>query len=77
MRTATLIALLAALLVVALLAAIYFWWSLSDVDISLNGVIALTLGCLLSLALAGGLMFLVFYSSRQGHDDEQHRGPRQ
>lgn len=75
MRTATVIALLAALLVVALLVAIFLWWSLADVDISLHGLIALTLGSLLSLALAGGLMFLVFYSSRHGHDDEHHRGP--
>ena len=76
-KTARVITLLAILLVVALLGAIYLWWRLSDVDISLNGLIAMTLGSLVSLALAGGLMFLVFYSNRRGHDDEQHRGPPQ
>lgn len=74
-RTALTVAVLAAVLVASLLAGIYLWWSLSDVDISLHGLIAMTLGCLLSLALGGGLMFLVFYSNRRGHDDEHHRGP--
>jgi hypothetical protein len=76
MKSAALIALLAVILVVTLLAGIYLWWSLGDVDISIHGLIAMTLGCLVSLALGGGLMFLVFYSNRHGHDDEQHRGPR-
>jgi len=75
MTTAVTVAVLAVLLVVALLAGIYLWWSLGDVEISLNGLIAMTLGGLVSLALGGGLMFLVFYSNRRGHDDEHHRGP--
>jgi hypothetical protein len=75
MKTAAVIAVLAALLVATLVAAIYLWWSLGDVDIGLHGLIAMTLGGLLSLALGGGLMFLVFYSNRRGHDDEHHRGP--
>src|SRR3546814_8968125 len=69
MRTAALVAFLVALLVGTLLAGIYLWWSLSDVEISIHGLIAMTLGCLVTLALGGGLMFLVFYSNRQGHDD--------
>jgi hypothetical protein len=76
MKTGIMIAVLAAFLVVTLLAAIYLWWSLGDVDISLHGLIAMTLGALVSLALGGGLMFLVFYSNRRGHDDEHHRGPQ-
>jgi hypothetical protein len=76
MKTAVTIAVLAVLLVVALVAGLYLWWSLSDVEISLHGLIAMTLGCLVSLALGGGLMFLVFYSNRRGHDDEHHRGPK-
>jgi hypothetical protein len=36
---------------------------------SVHGWIALTLGTLLSLALGGGLMALVFYSARKGYDD--------
>ncbi|MEQ8356984.1 MAG: hypothetical protein RH942_15710 [Kiloniellaceae bacterium] len=76
MKTVILIAVFAALLLSSLLAGIYLWWSLSDVDISLNGLIAMTLGSVVSLALGGGLMFLVFYSNRRGHDDDHHRGPQ-
>ena len=75
MRTFLLIASLGGLLFLSLVGALFLWWSLGDVDISLHGMIALTLGCLVSLLLGGGLMFLVFYSSRQGHDDDHHRGP--
>jgi len=76
MKTAVLISLLAVILVATLLAGIYLWWSLGDVDIGIHGLIALTLGCLVSLALGGGLMFLVFYSNRRDHDEQQQRGPQ-
>jgi hypothetical protein len=36
---------------------------------SVHGWIALTLGTVLSLALGGGLMALVFHSARKGYDD--------
>jgi hypothetical protein len=36
---------------------------------SIHGWIALSLGTLLSLALGGGLMALVFHSARKGYDD--------
>ncbi len=36
---------------------------------SIHGWIALGLGTLLSLALGGGLMALVFHSARKGYDD--------
>ncbi|HMA14433.1 MAG: hypothetical protein ACM35H_12220 [Bacteroidota bacterium] len=75
MRTALLLTVLGFLLVASLLAGIYLWWSMSDVDIGIHGLVAMTLGGLVSLALGGGLMFLVFYSNRHGHDEEQHRGP--
>src|SRR3546814_9693170 len=54
MRTAALVAFLVALLVGTLLAGIYLWWSLSDVEISIHGLIAMTLGCLVTLALEIG-----------------------
>lgn len=76
LRNVALIAVLAALLVATLVAGIYLWWSLGDVDIGIHGLIAMTLGCLVSLALGGGLMFLVFYSNRRGYDDDQHPGPQ-
>jgi hypothetical protein len=36
---------------------------------SIHGWIALMLGTLLSLAIGGGLMALVFYSARKGYDE--------
>ena len=36
---------------------------------SIHGWIALTLGTLLSLAVGGGLMALVFHSANKGYDD--------
>lgn len=36
---------------------------------SIHGWIALMLGTVLSLAVGGGLMALVFYSARKGYDD--------
>lgn len=46
--------------------AFYFFW---DSELSLHGYIAFGLGALFSFALGGGLMWLVFYSSRKGYDD--------
>lgn len=37
-------------------------------QMSVNGYIAMALGIVVTMALGGGLMFLVFYSSRHGHD---------
>jgi hypothetical protein len=54
-----------------LLAAVMFG-VLTDWDasaMSIHGWIALSLGTLLSLALGGGLMALVFHSARKGYDD--------
>ncbi len=54
-----------------LLAAVTFGaltnWDASAM--SIHGWIALTLGTVLSLAVGGGLMALVFYSARKGYDD--------
>jgi hypothetical protein len=69
MRTLALIAALGVLLIAALAAAAYLWSSLAEVEIGFHGVLALVLGVLLSLVLGGGLMALVFYSSRHGHDE--------
>jgi hypothetical protein len=61
-----------------LLAAVMFGvltgWDASAM--SIHGWIALTLGTLLSLAVGGGLMALVFHSARRGYDDriEMDRG---
>ena len=72
MKTVLLILSLGALLAVALAGALYAWTSLSDVEMSASGILALVLGVVISAALGGGLMFLVFYSSRRGYDDDAH-----
>lgn len=41
-------------------------------QISLHGFIALGLGILGSLVVGGGLMALVFFSNRSGHDQAVH-----
>jgi hypothetical protein len=61
-------------LVVLLAAALVFGfvgWNLdgAEVTISRHGILALILGGVGTLALGGGLMFLVFYSNRRGYDD--------
>ena len=76
MRPALLAAVLTALLAVASLLGLYTWQGLGDVDMGIHGVIALILGVTVSLLLGGGLMFLVFYSSRHGHDDDQYSSPK-
>jgi hypothetical protein len=64
------------LLVIALLAllAVSVWWAVHawtaiDVEMSIHGYIAITLGIVFSLLVGCGLMALVFYSSRHGHDE--------
>lgn len=62
------------LLIVSLggILAASLWWAFKDFDtsmMSVHGWIAMTIGVVLSLALGGGLMALVFFSARRGYDD--------
>ncbi len=43
-------------------------WTSEDVTMSIHGWIALGLGTFFSLLIGCGLMALMFYSSRSGHD---------
>lgn len=46
-----------------------FWgWNLTDAAIDTAGTVALVLGVVLSVALGGGLMALLFWSHRKGFD---------
>ena len=66
-----------ALLVIALFAllalAVWFaaaaWNHMGDDAIPFYGYVAIAGGVLFSLLVGGGLMALVFYSSRHGYDD--------
>ncbi|MEL7033473.1 MAG: hypothetical protein AAGL97_05930 [Pseudomonadota bacterium] len=49
--------------------AVSSMWADLGVHMSLHGWIAYGLGIVLSLALAGGLFFLLFKSARDGYDD--------
>ena len=63
-----LIAVLVALLVWAAWYAVYAWNALAGIDISPMGWVFIVIGILLTLGLGGGLMALVFYSSRNDFD---------
>jgi hypothetical protein len=71
--TLLVILVLLALLAVAGVIGYVGWQQLADVEMGLHGFIALGLGVGLSILLWVGLMFLVFYSSRKGYDDEAGR----
>ena len=68
MKAALLAAVLLGLLALAVWGAVYVWNSLGDIEISLMGFLAMGAGILVSLAVGIGLMFLVFYSERDGVD---------
>ena len=68
------IAALMALLVAALYYAYGIWTALGAADMPSWMYAAMAGGVLFSLIVGGGLMALVFYSSRAGYDDEASRG---
>ena len=69
MKAILLVVVLGGLLIGSVIWAVRFWTAFGEVQFGGHGFIALALGVLLSLVLGIGLMFLVFYSSRHGHDD--------
>jgi hypothetical protein len=62
------IAVLSALLVAAFVLG-YLGWTSTDTKVPEAGYVALVLGVVFSLVIGGGLMALVFYSSRKGYDE--------
>jgi hypothetical protein len=68
MRALLVIALFA-LLVLAVWFAVAAWEHLGGDTIPFYGYVAIAGGVLFSLLIGGGLMALVFYSSRHGYDD--------
>jgi hypothetical protein len=62
------------LLLAAIAAAIVpMWMMTAGMTLSRHGYAALFLMIFFSFAVAGGLMFLVFYSARTGVDDAAHQ----
>lgn len=71
------IACLVGLLALAVTLAVIAWNAMdAPLNISLHGFIALALGAIGSLAVGGGLMALVFFSNRSGHDQAVHEETR-
>ena len=68
---------LAGLLLLTAIVSLRALEGLEDVVLGFHGILALTLGIALTLALGAGLMFLLFYSARSGHDEMVHRGLRE
>ncbi len=58
------------LLLVLAIAFMLFGWDTADAGTPMTtaGYLAMTLGIVATLALGSGLMALVFYSARKGHD---------
>jgi hypothetical protein len=51
----------------------YRQWILVDVDVPAWAWLAMALGAGLSILVGGGLMALIFYSSRKGYDEPPHK----
>ena len=64
---------LLALLALSVWFAAAAWTRLGGDDIPFYGYVAIAGGVLFSLLVGGGLMALVFYSSRHGYDDSANR----
>lgn len=65
----TLLALsLGAILLAAIILSVRVWFGM-DAQMTGHGWFAMALGVVLSIVVGGGLMALVFFSSRRGYDD--------
>jgi hypothetical protein len=69
MRKLLVIVPLLALLALSIWFAVAAWIRLGGEPIPFYGYVAIAGGVLFSLLVGGGLMALVFYSSRHGYDD--------
>ncbi len=65
------------MLLAALAGAAWLLSAMDAVQIGVHGWIALILGVIFSLAVGGGLMALVFVSSRRGYDEKAHLAPKE
>jgi hypothetical protein len=67
-RSAAVLVVLAAVLVAAVLVAVYLWRQVGDVAIGTGGLIVLGVGGAVTLALGGVLIALMVLSDRRGYD---------
>lgn len=59
-------------MLIALAFGVFGWRAAAGAELGMHGWIALVLGAVLTLAVGGGLMALVFYSARHGYDEAAH-----
>jgi len=62
-----------ALVAIATIAGALWYIQASGTPLRLHVALAMSLGIGLTLLLAGGLMSLLFFSSRSGHDERAYR----
>lgn len=53
-------------------AGLYLYLDYADSEISIHGHIAMAIGIFFSYAVGAGLMGLLFFSNKHGHDAEVH-----
>ena len=76
MRSAGSLIVLLGLLFLAVGIGVWAWQEMGDVQISGHGMIALSLGAVITFLLGAGLMSLVFFSARRGYDERAHEAER-
>ena len=74
--TIALVAFLLAVLAFSLWYAARTWISIQGPPMPATGYVAMTLGVVFSLVVGGGLMALLFYSSRHGYDERASELPQ-
>jgi hypothetical protein len=74
MKRIALIAGVALFLGVIAAAIVPMWISTAGMGLSGSGYAAVFLMIVFCFAVGGGLMFLIFYSARNGYDDAAHLG---
>lgn len=69
MKAWLLIAVLFVILAASIVGAVVMWTQFSDVEMSVHGYIAMTLGIVFTVGLGAGLMALTFFSAKRGYDE--------
>ena len=69
MKTALLLLFLLGVLGLVVGWTVWAWQQTAEVEMSVHGYVAMTLGIVFTLLVGCGLMALMFYSSRSGYDD--------